>query len=291
MKKLILTVSALIICLQFLSAQSDRKQLSEKIDTTNLELKKFALSIVGDRTSNYDKANVLLDWVCNRLAWLATDYKSRTVKEILARSGGNCFELAKVYMAMIKELNIEYRPIAEINIHKYSDDRQQGAAEKVKTNGNRMSVFGRQHNDHRWVEIYDDRNKEWIPVDPSMNVIGTEQWLKARVWFGKRVTIDTALTNDMIVPFVVFVVSPTSTSTMTENRTQHYLVDEFNKLYQNRLSALPAWKQWVQQVDELDDAARDAFAGKANLHEHGDQIAALAKTYSQLKEQYLSKYH
>jgi len=69
-----------------------------------------------------------------------------------------------------------------------------------------MSVFGRQHNDHRWVEIWDERTDSWVPADPSMGVIGNEAWLKARVWFGERMTIDTSITNDMLGPISIFVV-------------------------------------------------------------------------------------
>lgn len=271
------------------STQMQRSNLSERIDTTNLDLNFFARQIVGNNASNYDKAKILLEWLNNRLEWKATDYKQRTVKEILARNGGNCFELAKVYMALIQELNIQYRAIAEINIHRYSDERQQTAEEKVKLAGNSMSVFGRQHNDHRWVEIFDDHNNKWIPVDPSMNVIGDEQWLKARVWFGERITIDTAVTNDMIVPFAIFVVSDKSKYTMTENRTQHYLVDEFDALYNHKLSGLPSWKMWMKELDELDDQAKAAFEGQVNLHDFSGQISALAKTYRRLKEEYRNK--
>jgi len=270
------------------STQTQRSNLSEKIDTTNLDLRTFATQVIGNTTGNYYKAQKLLEWLNNRLEWKATDYKLRTVKEILARGGGNCFELAKVYMAMIKELNIRYRPIAEINIHRYSEERQHTAEEKVKQSGNSMSVFGSQHNDHRWVEIYDDRNNGWIPVDPSMNVIGDEQWLKARVWFGKRITIDTSITNDMIVPFAIFVVADSNKYMMTENRTQHYLVDDFNKLYDNKLSELPSWNAWVKQLDELDDQCKAAFAGTTNLHKFSDKIGALADTYQRLKQEYLS---
>jgi hypothetical protein len=284
-------IFVLIPVLLWISAviAQDRTNLSEKIDTTNLDLAAFAQKIVGSTTSNYYKAEKLLNWLSNSLEWKATDYQKRTVKEILARQGGNCFELAVVYMAMIKALNIQYRGIAEININKYSDNRQATAEEKVKKVGLGMSVFGRQHNDHRWVEIYDDTKKEWVPADPSMNVIGTEQWLKARAWFGERVTIDTAFTNEMIVPFAIFVVSDTSKTFMVSNRTPHYMVDAFDKLYNNKLSVLPAWSQWVAGVTELSAVAQQAFSWKVNLHTYGDKIAALEKVYGELKRQYLAK--
>lgn len=269
----------------------NRTNLSQKIDTANLDLAVFAKQVVGNTSSNYEKAEKLLHWLSNSLEWKATDYQRRTVKQILERQGGNCFELAVVYMAMIKALNIQYRGIAEINIHRYSDERQATAEEKVKQAGSGMSVFGRRHNDHRWVEIFDERNNEWVPADPSMNVIGVEQWLKARVWFGKRVTIDTVFTRDMIVPFAIFVVSDTSKRFMVDSRTQHYLIDGFNKLYNNKLSQLPAWSQWVAGLKELNDVASQAFSGKMNLHEYDDKIAALVKTYDDLKRQYAAKYN
>jgi hypothetical protein len=267
-----------------------RNNLLQKIDTSNLDLGVFAQQIVGSTSSNYEKAEKLLHWLSNSLEWKATDYQKRTVKQILARQGGNCFELAVVYMAMIRALNIQHRGIAEINIHNYSNDRQTTAEEKVKQAGSGMSVFGRQHNDHRWVEIYDDRTNEWIPADPSMNVIGTEQWLKARAWFGQRVTIDTQFTRQMIVPFAIFVVSDTSKRFMVENRTQHYLVHAFDKLYDNKLSQLSAWNQWVTGLNELDDLAQQAFSWKLNLHEHSEKIAKQAEVYQKLKQQYTSKY-
>jgi hypothetical protein len=268
----------------------NRNNLSQKIDTSNLDLAVFAQQIVGNTSSNYEKAEKLLRWLSNSLEWKATDYQRRSVNQILARQGGNCFELAVVYMAMIKALNIQYRGIAEINIHRYSDDRQATAEQKVKQAGFGMSVFGRQHNDHRWVEIYDDRTKEWVPADPSMNVIGVNRWLKARAWFGERITIDTQFTRDMIVPFAVFVVSDTSKRFMVENRTRHYLVDAFNKLYDNKLGQLPAWNQWVAGLNELDDVAQQAFSWKLNLHEYGEKIAKLGEVYRELKQQYLAKY-
>jgi len=93
----------------------------------------------------------------------------------------------------------------------------------------------------------------------------------------------------MVVPFAVFVVSDSDKSVMTENRTQHYLINQFNKIYDNKLSKLPSWNKWVQLINELDDYARAAFEGKENLHEYSDKIAELARVYGQLKNEYLNK--
>jgi transglutaminase-like putative cysteine protease len=67
-----------------------------QIDTSQLDLKEFALSISKGATTDYERAERMLDWLSHNSKWLATDYKQRTVKEIIDRQGGNCFELASV---------------------------------------------------------------------------------------------------------------------------------------------------------------------------------------------------
>ncbi|BFG69504.1 hypothetical protein KACHI17_03850 [Sediminibacterium sp. KACHI17] len=283
------------ICLLFiffcastsLFAQTGRTHLSETIDTTELQLSVLTQDIVKDQNSSYGKARAVLNWLSNRLDWKATDYQTRTVNQILARGGGNCFELAKVYMAMIKSIHLPYRAIAEINLHVYSDERQKTAEEKVVQVGNRMSVFGRQHNDHRWLEVLDEETGKWEPVDPSMNVIGTEQWLKARVWFGPRMTIDTSITNDMIVPVAVFVVD--QQQQLSTDRSRHYLIEAFNQLYQGKLTDLPSWKSWTAQIKQLSPHVKAAFEGKENLHLREKDIAKLVKTYQDLKREFIQK--
>lgn len=255
-------------------------------DTAAIDVKAFAASLTGGVQGNYPKAVGLLQWLGSHFEWTATDYKKRTVKEIIVRKGGNCYELATVYMALLRELNIKYRPVAEINIHRFSDERGQTAAQKVKEGGLRMSVFGRQHNDHRWVEIWDEQAGEWVPADPTMNLIGLEPWLRARAGFGERHTLNEEISRDMIVPFAVFVVDPNQKSRMVENRTLYYMADRLDALYDHQLSGLPSWKAWVSGLETLSAAAGKAFAGEENLHLYTEQIAALAKAYQGLKEEY-----
>jgi hypothetical protein len=284
MKKIFL-IFALITQVLLISAQENRSNLAVKIDTTNFDFRSFAENICQHNTSSLERAKTLLHFVSNTLQWLPNDYEQRTVKEILARGGGNCFELAKVYMKFIKVLDIKYRPIAEINIHPISENRLRTARKKVAQIGNRMSVFGRQHNDHRWVEIYDESTTEWIPVDPTMNVFGVTEWLKARAWFGSRVTIDTTITNAMIVPFAVFV-NNSAQNRKWESRTAHYLIDELDNLYNNELSRLSAWDSWTALIKNLDEPARLAFEGKVNLHSYSKEIDAVERSYQLLKKEY-----
>ena len=265
--------------------ESPRAQpVSAIIDTSQLDLNRFAASVIKGAGTDYERAVRLLDWLGHNFKWLATDYKQRTVKEIIDRRGGNCFELATVYMALIKTLGIKYRQIAEINIQPRSERRRENAEALIAKRGFSASVFGAQHNDHRWVEIYDEKSGGWIPADPSVGVIGLEPWLKSRVWFGKRRAIDTSITNDMIVPFAIFTTD--STRRMLEDRTTYYLVTCFNRLYGSRLSTLPSWGEWVSELGAIGDKCRGAFEGRTNLHLYRAEIAQLASTYAKLRKEF-----
>jgi hypothetical protein len=121
-----------------------------------------------------------------------------------------------------------------------------------------------------------------------MGVIGVNDWLKARVWFGERKTIDTSITNDMIVPFAIFITG--SNNAPVESRTSYYLVDAFNALYKGKLSSLPEWSKWVSAVNELTTPAMNAFLGKENLHNYKDKISVIATAFENLKKAYIKKY-
>jgi transglutaminase superfamily protein len=276
------------LCAVSVSLLAQETSITVPNDTALVNTKTFAYSIVAGTNDNYEKAKILLGWLSSHFEWKATDYQKRTVKEIIVRQGGNCFELATVYMALLKELNLNYRPIAEINIHVYSEERGKTADEKIKQSGNRMSVFGKQHNDHRWVEIYDDKTGEWVPADPTMNIIGFDQWLKARAWFGERHTINDEFSGDMIAPFAIFVVNNNNKSLMEENRTLYYMVTKLDQLYGGQLSKLPSWSKWVSGLQNLSVAAKKAFEGEENLHNYTDQISELANVYQNLKKEYLA---
>lgn len=268
-------------------AQSGRANLSESIDTRNLDLKILGEQITANDRTDYEKARTLLSWVSHRLEWMATDYRRRTVKEILERGGGNCYDLALVYLEIIKAMNIKTRAIAEINLSKLHPERQLQAEQLVKEKGARYSLFGARHNDHRWLEVHDETTGKWLPVDPTMNVIGVEQWVKARLGFGKRVTIDPAISDDMIAPFAVFVTGDRK-NLMVENRSMYYMVEQFDEVYDKELSKLPSWNRWVGAIHALSERSKLAFAGKENLHRYNAQIAELDSIYRKLKSEYLS---
>jgi hypothetical protein len=223
----------------------------------------FAEHVSAGADTDYERAHAVVTWFADNFDWTYTDYQVRTVEEILQRRGGNCNELARVTQAMLEELDLPMRRVREINIHVESDARQQRAEEKVAEMGIQLSVFGRRHNDHVWIEVQDRETGEWFPADPSMGVIGEKQWL---------------------VPFALF--AEDGEGNLAENRTAHYVIDGFDALYDGRLRQLPAWPDWVRLVDELDDEALAAFQGRVNLHDHAAEIDALATAYEALREQY-----
>ena len=118
-----------------------------------------------------------------------------------------------------------------------------------------------------------------------MNVFGVTEWLKARAWFGSRETIDTTITNKMIVPFAIFV-NNNSHNTKWESRTEHYLIEELDKLYTNKLSKLSSWNSWVSLIKNINEPARLAFEGKVNLHSLSKEIGDIERTYQLLKLEY-----
>jgi hypothetical protein len=270
-----------------MKASGQQYAISVPTDTASIDIQAFATAIVSRSDDNFEKAKTLLEWLSNNFAWTETDYKPRTVKEIIVQKGGNCFQLATVYMSMLKELKIIYRPTAEINLHNFSERRGQTAMDRVRASGNRMSVFGQRHNDHRWVEIYDEKTKEWIPADPTMSLIGVDNWLKGRAWFGERNTINKEISSQIIVPFAIFVVNKNNSSMMEENRSLYYLTNRLDALYDNQLSQLPSWSKWVSGIKFLSEAAKKAFEGEENLHNYNDKIEELENIYLNLKKEYL----
>src|SRR5262245_7993839 len=282
MRRILLTLVILISAAGATSAQ--QRPLSaadqELYNFARTDLKTFAQRVSADAPSELGQAQAIVRWLARNFEWKATDYQKRTVAEIVERRGGNCNELAMVALAALKELNIKLRRVHEVNIYVNTPDRGERAREMVKEKGNSFSVFGRHHNDHVWLELYDSKANEWFPADPSSGLVGTEEWMKGRVWFGKRVTLN-PITEEMIVPIAIFAAD--SEGKFTINRTQHYLVDEFDRLYGGKLHRQTAWKQWVTMLDLLDDKVAGAFAGDVNLHEYEKQIDEIALTFEQLR--------
>ena len=253
-------------------------------DTLQVDLKMMAKMIAGNSTNTYDKVRNVVWWTNKNFSWNFTDYKKRTPKQIICQKGGNCNEQAQVVRALLTELNVKTRRTSEINIQLESERRQKDAERQIGLVGNRASVFGYRHNDHVWVEFYDEQEQEWVPADATIGKIGLDSWLKARIGFEPRVNHAVILSAEMLVPISVFARNPDGT--IAENRSTYYLVESFNKVYKNKLANLPAWKRWVEGIEFIQLKSKNAFEGKENLHLYTDKIKELKEIYEDLKAQY-----
>jgi Transglutaminase-like superfamily len=257
-----------------------------KPQSTNPGIAQLAQSIAGSAGSGEEKTRRLINWINTNFKWSATDYQKRTPEEIIARRAGNCFELANVLEVLLQAAGIRSRWVAEINIHPRSEQRQATAENKVAEFGKKMSVFGLMHNDHRWLEVYDEKSKSWIPADPAVGVVGTNEWIAARAAFQDRtkpvVPAVAKIVEDMIVPVAV-VALESKHGKPVEDRSEFYLVDGLNKFYGQQLTKLPSWDEWKTLDAQLSPLAAAAFTGETNLHEHAKLIEQIARAYEKLR--------
>lgn len=240
----------------------------------------FIERLIADQIGNEQKAKTILNWLANNMNWLATDYQQRNVHEILERGGGNCHELAIVTMYFFEKANIKRRKVKEINVHVKSDRRQSDAEKRIAERGNTASVFGYMHNDHVWIEIYDEKNKKWIPVDPTMNIFGTQQWIESRLAFERSETIS-PYSKDMIFPIGIYAIDSESEEFI--DRSQHYIVDEFKGYYEEGFDKKPEWGVWEKQTMVLSRLGLKAFKGSYNLHDSASELEAVLSTFQALK--------
>ena len=276
--KLLFTTLLILFTFTLAYSQTEDEKLYSLART---DLKAFAQQVSKNEKTELGQAQAIVHWLAMNFQWTYTDYQKRTVQEIIDRKGGNCSELAMVAQSAMKELNIKMRRVHEVNLHVNKPQRGVDAKQMVKEKGLSYSVFGRHHNDHVWLELYDSTAKDWFPADPSSGVVGIKEWLKGRVVFGRRETMN-PLTDDMIIPFAIFAADETGKFTI--NRTQHYMVDEFDRFYRAKIQHWAIWKQWLAGLDFLDDKVGEAFAGKTNLHNYEDQIDGLAVVYEEMKK-------
>nr|WP_275976249.1 transglutaminase domain-containing protein [Geothrix oryzisoli] len=224
------------------------------------------------------RVRALVDHLHQRMPWVATDYRTRSVDEILARGSGNCADHAKVLLDLLKAGGFEARWVREINLQAPSERRQASARAKVAEGGKGFSVFGYQHNDHRWLEVRDPASGAWFPADSSLGVVGGGAWAAARLGFGTR----PAAVADMIAPVFVEAVQP---GRPPEPRSEAYLLQAFGAMGGGRIRTLPAWPAWEQAVRALEPHASSAFQGTEDLHAQAGTLAALADAYAALRAQ------
>ncbi len=277
MLKPTITVVALFLCA--FSQSQDQPQPAK------VNLQELADSVAGKTGTAFEKTVRLVSWINTSFQWTYTDYQNRTVEQIVERRAGNCADLAVVLQSLLQSVEIRARWIAEINIQPENLSRQANAEALVKRIGNKGSVFGLMHNDHRWLEVYDEAMQTWFPADPAVGVVGLRGWVLARLGFDSRpvspIPAVAETTKGMIAPFVVLAMESKAGSPM-EDRSAYYLVDGFNRVYGRKLEGLPSWNDWAGGVNRLSSIASSAFKGETNLHASQPLIASLARTYRNL---------
>jgi hypothetical protein len=244
-----------------------------------LALDSLAREIAGVDGGVAVRARRLTDWLHGSLEWVATDYAQRSVAEILERRAGNCAEQAKVLAALFQAAGIATRWIAELNVHPASDQRQADSEALLGQYGVAATVFGYQHNDHRWLELYEPATGDWLPADATLGIVDYPDWIDARLGFAAR----PAAAVEMLVPFCVVVLD--LARVLHANRTEHYLIDRFNRRYDGQLEKLPAWAAWSAQIHELGQLGARTFENCHDLHRESGRIALLLETYEGLSEQ------
>ena len=267
-------IGYLFILLLFIPAS-----FSQKIEKEDTEM--LAIKIAGKSGNTLERARKLVNWMNENFEFVYTDYKQRTVEELIQRRAGNCAEQARVLQAFLKAVDVPARWVAEINIQPKNERRKKSAESMIAEQGARASVFGYMHNDHRWLEVYDDETGTWVPSDPSLGIFGTDTWVKVRVGFDKR----PEAIEDMIVPFVVIVRKDNKT---VEDRSKYYLIDGFNSYYGKKLEKSPHWQEWVFLIGKLSAFGSCAFTGEVNLHNYTYLMERLLEVYNGLKNSIIS---
>jgi hypothetical protein len=193
------------------SNQNGTKTSNEGIslyDLARIDLKAFAEKVAVNSKTSYEQTKSIVTWYAHNFDRTATDYKIRSIPEILERKGGNCNELALVATATMKVLGMKIRKVREINIPVENESRQDHAESKVAEYGLKASVFAGHHNDHVWIEIYDESSGSWFPADPSactgFRYSGAISEFGATIQFNqKKLYLATSETNIILVRKII----------------------------------------------------------------------------------------
>ncbi|HFK1764351.1 hypothetical protein AT258_20265 [Bacillus wiedmannii] len=225
-----------------------------------------------------EKVNTIFSWLNEEFEWVQTDYVERTVEEILAKRAGNCAEQAKVVEKVLTHIGIETRWILEINSHSESMERQNFSLNLIEKHGDFYSIFGWNHNDHRWLEYYNNNLKQWIPIDTAFGVLDINHWLEKRMSF----TRESIPTTQKIIPFCIVALS--AKRDVSEILSNFYLIDQFDKFYNGTLSETTVWEEWRLVINKLTEVGIETYSGHRNLHKYQNEIKRFTNLYLKLKQ-------
>lgn len=257
------------------SSNRHLKMLNRRIEMEN-NFNTIALEVTKDISSNFERCKTLVNWVHDNFSWPATDYKNRTIEEVLERRSGNCREQAWVLRKLLQEVSIPTRWVREINIHPESIDRRNSSKQLIEEVGLKCSVFGYRHNDHTWIEAYISETNEWVPADPAMGLFGKDKWVETRFHINK-LPHKTLATLDMIVPICIIVMDDKFLP--IDNRSNHYLIDLFSQFFPHVKENTIMWEKWVTYIHSFYPYAQLAFQAEYNLHEQDKNIKEMHEVY------------
>ena len=229
-----------------------------------------------------EKVNTIFAWLNEEFEWVQTDYVERTVEEILARRAGNCAEQAKVVEKVLTHIGIETRWILEMNSHSENMERQNFSLNLIEKHGDFYSIFGWNHNDHRWREYYNNNLKQWIPIDTAFGVLNINHWLEKRMSF----TRESIPTTQQIIPFCIVALS--AKRDVSEVLSNFYLIDQFDKFYNGMLSETTVWEEWKLVINKLTEVGIETYIGHSNLHKYQNEIKRFTNLYLKLKQEVLT---
>lgn len=282
MPKRIISLVVTLCCSFLLLGPVAAQSHPDRPESDAVDLAKLAATVVGNAQGDIERSRRIIDWLNKEFEWTYTDYKNRTVQEIIAQRGGNCAEQVRVARTLMSETGIQTRRVAEVNIQPRSQQRQKNSEALIQKWGLKGSVFGLRHNDHRWIEVYDRQSQAWVPADPSLGLLGLEDWLSARVGFDSRPTHHILPSRDMLVPIAIFAMDDRE-STILEDRSNYYLVEQFNQLYGGNLQTRKSWDEWTHLIHQIVPHVKATFMREENLHEQNAAIERLAQVYEKLK--------
>lgn len=274
-----LAMSAALVLMAIAPSVHAETGKGASVESSGQTIGTIAAKLFDSSQSESAKVRAAMNWTHANMDWTGTDYQKRTVQEILQRGGGNCFDQANVIAALLETQGIRHRRMREINIQPASDQRQNDAEAQILRSGNRASVFGRQHNDHVWIEFYDASENVWIPADPTLNVMGVDEWVAARMGFANRPVHDVVPFADMLVPIAVLAEGDAGDFHLESER---FLIEGFARTFP-AVAASPHWADWKAQIIAIAPRAEAAFEGTHNLHEDAADIDRLLETYRLLR--------
>ncbi|HTU11649.1 MAG TPA: transglutaminase-like domain-containing protein [Allosphingosinicella sp.] len=242
-------------------------------------LAEVSRAAIGDAATAAARVRAVIAWTHANLDWTTTDYQDRTPEQVLARGGGNCHEQARLVRALLAPAGVETRLVREINVQPASERRQRDAEEMIARTGPRASVFGARHNDHVWTEYRDVEQGEWVPADPTLNVVGIDAWVRARLGFGPRPVHEIIPYADMLFP--VAVVAPLAGGRF-EGRSERLLVRGF-AAHVPGVAARPGWARWAELVSRAEALVILTMQGRHNLHDDGALLEELSRAYAALR--------